>query len=92
MNSELLLLDKISRSNKKDLAVLTIAGGYDDYLRLLADERVSPVLTVNRNPHQLALARLRLASACSDLSIPELVTFMRFNKVPGSTNQNDETD
>lgn len=80
VNSEKLLLDAIGREGRTAAAnVLTVCGGADNFMSILALERVSSVTCVDMNPHQLALGRLKLALACSDVPTEEALNFLGMN-------------
>jgi len=77
VNSEKLILKAL----KKRARVLTICGGGDNYLSLLADEdSVESVTCVDMNPFQLALAQLKLVLACSEISTEEIINFLGMNQ------------
>ena len=79
VNSEKLILKALKKP--QGARVLTICGGGDNYLSLLADEdSVESVTCVDMNPFQLALAQLKLVLACSEISTEEIINFLGMNQ------------
>lgn len=75
-NSEKLLLEQLPSKSR----VLTICGGADNFLTLLATcDNVASIVCVDQNPLQLALGELKLVLACSALSTEEILDFLGMN-------------
>jgi len=84
VNSEKVLIDALLNDGTsirtKALRVLTVCGGADNFLSLLAHYGVKELTCVDMNPHQLALGQLKLELACSDLTPKEVIDFLGMNQ------------
>ena len=79
-NSEKILLEALHVPKGEGARVLTVCGGADNFLSLLADANVESVVCVDMNPYQLALGQLKLALACSDVPTETILRFLGMNR------------
>lgn len=73
---------KEERPNERFRAMM-ICGGGDNFISILADSSVESFTCVDASPYQLALGRLKLALACSDLSTEQALGFLGMNDSVG---------